>query len=324
MRTIAAGTLAFVSLCTACAGASRHEPAASKPDAEGPKRDGGSTAPERERLVSEFLADAGGGWTSLIEAHWVLPANEEAYRCARVTVTKDVAVHALHALSPLGTHHNSLYLSSSPSEADGITECDASELGPRAIGGAGIGTNDFVMPEGVAIKLHKGQQILVNLHLFNVSDEPIEGTSGFLARILPVDQVEHEADEVLAGPLQLEIPAGSKNVVQGGQCRISYDSTVFAVGPHAHMHATHIKAVAESSIDGTVVLHDAPFSFESQVGHLVGPVRMKAGDLVKVSCTYDNMTDHPIEFGNSSLDEMCFATLWRYPPAETPSPLCVN
>jgi hypothetical protein len=315
--------LALTGLCSACNFEGAHDMAASKRDASTAKHDsraahdGGPAIMQMqpEGIVSEFLDDAGDDWVSLVQAHWVLPANAEAYRCVRVTVTRDVALHALRPITPLGTHHNALTLTSDPTVSDGFSECSGSTNEARGLGGSGVGTNDFVMPDGVAIRLHEGEQLLLNLHLFNVGDEPLEGTSGFLAQISPIDDVVHEAEQVLAGPLDLEIPAGQKNVVQSGKCTFLEDATVFAVAAHAHMAATYVKAVAESSIDGTVVLRDAPFSFDSQTGNVIKPVHMKAGDTVNVSCTYDNLTDHTIGFGNSSLDEMCFAVLWRYPRA---------
>lgn len=280
---------------------------------------------EREGLVSEFLADAGDGWVSLAQAHWVLPPDTESYRCARVTITRDVALSALHPVTPLGTHHDTVMLAPNPTVPDGFSACDGATIEPVALGGAGVGTNDFVLPKGVAIRLHRGEQLLLSLHLFNTSDQPLEGTSGILARTLPLDQVEHEAEEVLVGPLSLDIPAGERGVVQSGRCRVTHDSTVFAVAPHAHMLATHVKVVAESSIDGMVVLRDAPYSFDSQVGDVIESVRMKEGDMLGVSCIYDNLTDHAVHYGNSSLDEMCFAVIWRYPRVQDSSSfLCVQ
>src|SRR5436190_19328974 len=88
--------------------------------------DGGEhAAGQDEGITSEFMADAGGGWKSLIQAHWVLPANSEQYRCARYTVPADAAIHSFRALSPLGTHHTVLTVSHNPIEPDGLTVCSA-------------------------------------------------------------------------------------------------------------------------------------------------------------------------------------------------------
>jgi hypothetical protein len=288
--------------------------------------DGGERAAGKdEGIVSEYLADAGDGFKSLIQAHWVLPAQSEQYRCARFTVPEDATIHSFRSLSPLGTHHTVLTVTHEPKQPDGLTVCGAATNASSMLAGSGVGTNDFTLPEGVAIKVRKGDQLLLNLHLFNVSDKDIEGTSGTLVKLMADNEVVHEAEAVLGGPIDLNIPAHSKGVVQSGACTLVEDATLFAVAAHAHMHATHIKVTAHSSIDGDVVLSDRPYSFESQVIYNVDPmVKMKKGDQVQVDCTYDNDGDETINFGDSSLAEMCFAGFSRFPAVENPRFPCIE
>jgi hypothetical protein len=42
-------------------------------------------------------------------------------------------------------------------------------------------------------------------------------------------------------------------------------------------------------------------------------LKLKAGDTVDVECTYNNTTDRTVAFGESSLDEMCFIGLYKFP-----------
>ena len=100
------------------------------------------------------------------------------------------------------------------------------------------------------------------------------------------------------------------------------DATLISVLAHMHMHGVHFKAVAESSIDGEVVLHDGDYSFDTQLVYPIDPVRMKKGDVVKIECTYDNMSDQTLHFGDSSLAEMCFAGITRYPASANPNFFC--
>lgn len=288
--------------------------------------DGGETAAgQDEGIVSEFMADAGDGFKSLIQAHWVLPANSEQYRCARYTLPADATIHTFRSLSPLGTHHTVLTVTHEPTQPDGLTVCGAGTNASAMLSGSGVGTNDFTMPDGIAVKVHKGDQLLLNLHLFNVSDKPIQGTSGTLVKLMDEADVVHEAESVLGGTIDLTIPPHTKDVVQGGACTMVEDATLFAIAGHAHMHATHIKVTAHSSIDGDVVLSDRDYSFESQVIYKVDPmVKMKQGDKVQVDCTYDNDGDKTVSFGDSSLDEMCFAGFLRYPAVKDPRFPCIN
>jgi hypothetical protein len=270
----------------------------------------------------EFFAEAGGGWKTLVTGRWDMAAGKEAYRCVRFTLPKDVYVGSFRALSPLGTHHTVLTVAEEAGEPDGITTCSAQTNAARNITGSGVGTNDFTLPEGVAVHLRAGQQLLLNLHLFNVSDAPLSGLSGTLIKVVAEKDVKQTAEGLLAGPLNLDIPVGGPTV-QTGECTLKTDGTLFAVLPHMHQLGVHLKAIAKSSIQGDVVLHDGDYSFDEQVVYPFSEVKMKAGDKVQVECTYQNTTKKAVKFGDSSLAEMCFAGLYRY-PADTGSFLCTQ
>lgn len=267
-------------------------------------------------IPETFLADAGGGWSTLVTAHWELPAGDEGYYCARFTPTKSVMVSAFHAVAPIGTHHTLLTIEDDSSSPDGVGKCDANSNGPRNVLGTGVGQSELKMPEGVGMELKAGEQILLNLHLFNVSDKPLQGLSGTLVKLVDPASIKAKAEEAMAGPVMLNIPAGGETK-QSGECTITHDSTVFAVGPHMHQLGIHLKAVAHSSIMGEVMLHDAPYDFDNpELVYLPQEIPMKAGDKVKVECTYDNDTGKAVMFGNSSTAEMCFLGLFRYPEGQ--------
>jgi len=259
-----------------------------------------------------FLADAGDGWLSLTEGAWELPASSEGYRCVRFTLPQDLYVNAFRPMIPLGTHHTVLTVADDVGQPDGVTTCGAGTNAPNGVFGSGVGTGDFEFPAGVAVHLRKGQQLLLNLHLFNASEAPLTGVSGTLLKQASADEVQNVAEVVLGGPVGFNIPAGGQSVTTG-QCTMDHDITLFAVSPHMHQLGVHLKAIADSSLDGEQVIFDGPYDFDSQLAHPIEPVQMKAGDVVRIECTYDNTTDHAVGFGDSSLDEMCFAGLYRYP-----------
>jgi len=114
----------------------------------------------------------------------------------------------------------------------------------------------------------------------------------------------------------LAIPVGGPTV-QSGLCTMTHDATLFAVAPHMHQLGVHFKAVAHSSLMGEVVLSDRPYNFDAQINSPLTPgVQMKAGDTVSIECTYQNTTGHEVTFGESSLSEICFAGLYRYPAGD--------
>ena len=107
-----------------------------------------------------------------------------------------------------------------------------------------------------------------------------------------------------------------------GTCTMSHDTKLFAVQPHMHQTGVHMKGVAHSSLMGEVTVHDGTFNFENQVVYEIDEVPMKKGDKVDIECTFENKTEGPISFGESSTQEMCFLVLHRYPAADQPSVSC--
>ncbi len=273
---------------------------------------GAAACSESKGASDEAPADV---WTTLVEAEWSLPQGEEGYTCARLTTTEDVWIRALRPIAPPGTHHTLFTLGDATGQPDEVFGCSAATIGPNMVFGSGVGTDALEFPDGVAIKLAAGTELLLNLHLFNVTRAPITGRSGVeVLRVDPADVV-HEAEIVLAGKLRdLEVTPGKST--QSGSCAMSHDVTVFAVFPHMHQLGSHMRATAEPATRSATVLVDAPYDFEDQRYYPVEPhVSLAAGDRVTVDCEYQNPSAETIGFGDSSLEEMCFVGLYRYPKA---------
>jgi hypothetical protein len=269
---------------------------------------GRSALPVQEDL--EFLEPMGDGWLRLMEADWELAPTAEGYRCMTFTIPEDVYITAFYPQSPQGTHHATFGVAESAEGPDRVYACGVGVSGTRRLQGSGAGTEPSELPDGVAQPLRKGQQITMNLHLFNVTDETLRGRSGVWVKAIPADQVVNESESILAGPLMLNIPVGEST--QLGQCTLSADVTLYSVQPHMHQIGTHLRATAMTAA-GEVPIHDGPYDFTHQVVHDIDPIELKSGDVVKIECTYQNDTSSPVMWGDSSLDEMCFIGLSVYP-----------
>lgn len=259
-------------------------------------------------------SDAGprGEWKTLISSEWTVPdGGGDEYQCVRLTVNQDMYITGFRSMAPLGTHHSVLTVGAA-GQPDGIFPCDASTNHDAMIYGSGIGTNDVALPEGVAMPIRAGQQLLLNLHLYNLADAPLSGTSGVEIQTIPASEVVHEAEVILMGKLfTLLVPPGESTQV--GTCVMNGDVTLFTVSPHMHQLGTHMMIIAERDGQEDVTLHDAPYSFEDQRIYPIEPIEMKQGDRVKVHCSYNNPFKTAIPYGDSSDREMCFGTTYRYP-----------
>ena len=258
-----------------------------------------------------FLSDGGEGWTRFIEAAWELAPRSEGYRCVRKTMTEDVYISAFKPINPTGAHHATLHVEVAGAVPDGVTVCGVGSGGTRRLQGSGVGSEPSELPAGVAMKVAKGEQLMVNLHLFNVSQETLRGTSGMWIKRASKADVKQEAEAILAGPLTLSIPPGQ--VKQSGTCTLRSAVTLFSVGPHMHQLGRYMKVTAQSSLMGAQVLFDGPYDFTHQLSHKLPDIKMAAGDKISIECTYLNDTGKPVGWGDSTLDEMCFASLGLYP-----------
>lgn len=252
------------------------------------------------------------GYIQLISGDWTLPPSTERYLCVRLTADEDLYIRSIRPVAPAGTHHTVLMLGE-PDAPDGTVEC-GSALGKPAIFGSGVGTDALDLPDGVAVHVRPGQQMLLNLHLFNASDAPMTGTSGIEVRKADPGAVRHEAGVVLMGKAQgLAIPPNLSTQV--GRCTTPANVTVFAVAPHMHMMGRHMKVTyANAGGSGARVLHDQPYSFDEQRFGLLAPQLVTAaGARITVECTYMNPTGQTVYFGESSNEEMCYALAFVHP-----------
>lgn len=247
-------------------------------------------------------------WIRIAEGSWSLqPGGEDSRWCKKVTVEEDTYVTAIRPVHPLGTHHTTLSLADDP---NGTVTCEGVGLGPNLIYAAGIGSGELALPPGVAMKLEKGQALVLGLHIYNATGQPLSGTSGLEVRTMPAAEVVHEADLLIAGPFNFMLEPGKSTVRH--TCTVEKEQTAFAIFPHMHQLGRHFKTTAMASGQPTV-LHDAAYDFEEQYQFPIGPITLRAGDSLTTECTFDNDTGKPVAFGESSDTEMCFTVLYRYP-----------
>jgi len=254
------------------------------------------------------------GYTRLIGRTWELPAGANIYKCVRVTVPADMYITTIVVQKPIGTHHTLLTIAGANGTAgpDGEQDCGPTTIGMYMLYAAGAGTPPLELPDGVGVKVSTGQQLHLNLHLLNASDEPLSGESVILVKTQPEPPAQ-VAEMVLAGPLDLDIPPTNQPVSFTGECTATSPYSLFAVWPHMHRFATRQKV--ELVHDGaTAVLHDKDYNFDEQGYFQIAPAaQVETGDRVRVTCTFVNGGTEDVFYGDGPTSEMCFAGLYRFP-----------
>jgi hypothetical protein len=246
-------------------------------------------------------------WYRLVDGDWSLAPGTEATRwCKKVVIPEEMWATAIRPIDPPGTHHTTLSLRPD----DGKSGCEMGTLGPDLIYASGAGTKALMLPEGVAFKLPAGYALFLGLHVYNATTAPLAGTSGIEILRTAKENVVHEADMLLAGPLGFSIQPGRSTITH--ECTLGADQTAFAIFPHMHQMGVHLKTTAMVS-GSPLVIHDGEYKFQEQYQLPIPPVVLKQGDKIATECTYQNDTGKPVSFGESSDTEMCFSVLFRYP-----------
>lgn len=245
------------------------------------------------------------GYIELAGADWTLAPGSESYLCVTRTVTEDLWIDALRPVAPPGTHHTVLSVGA-PEGADGITECDGATQRGTVLFASGVGTEPLVLPEGQAAYIRAGQQLHLNLHIFNVGAATLAGHAAVDGRL--ASGTPDEVGFILIGSERGEVvPPGRSTITF--TCDAPVDSDVFAVMPHMHLLGRHLRVVAGPSATQTVLI-DQDYTFDSQrYTEIDPPIEIRAGTAVRVECTYDNASGAPVPFGESTAAEMCLASL---------------
>ncbi len=260
-------------------------------------------------------------WKTLLTGDWTMPSGTEGYVCVRKTMEEDLLVSVFDAINPKGTHHTFLSMGE-PSGPDGIEPCDAGENSFQQIFGSGVGSVPLAFPDGVAIDVKKGTQLILNLHLFNTGQADLSGTSGTRVRTVAASSAPVIAEHLLAGTVRVDLPP-LQTTSSTGYCTMSTDATIFAVTPHMHTLGVYAKIVAERAAGGEAVLYDGPYDFNEQRYYSIAPVAVQKGDRVRVDCTHNNTRPERVTFGEITLEEMCFAGIFRYPSDGSPF-MCIR
>ncbi|HEY4058248.1 MAG TPA: hypothetical protein VGM39_16660 [Kofleriaceae bacterium] len=255
------------------------------------------------------------GFTRLLGRTWSLAGGEtDTYKCVRFTVPEDTYATSILAEAPSGTHHTVLSIAGAngTSGTDGEYNCNVSTLGTVMLFASGVNTNQLDFPDGVGVKIPAGTQISLNLHLFNATDDPISGESAIWIK-KPATPPPTLAEMAFAGKFLFQVPANNQDYSVTGGCNADSDFTLFALWPHMHQIGKHAKFDVTHAGTKTTYL-DEPYSFTEQRYWPESPlIQVHSGDKIEATCTWNNNTGTIEHFGESSLDEMCFIGMYRYP-----------
>ncbi|MFZ0634664.1 MAG: tetratricopeptide repeat protein [Candidatus Acidiferrales bacterium] len=188
------------------------------------------------------------------------------------------------------------------------------------------GTIPYVEPDGLALRLDKDTDLILNTHLRpSGKAEIIQPSIGLYFTDKPATKfpllLQLENDRAL------DIPAGEKNFVVTDDFTLPVDVDLLAIYPHAHYLGKDLLALATLP-DGTTktLIHIPHWDLNWQaVFRYSEPVPLPRGTKISMRYTYDNSDDnaanpnHPpirVMAGNRARDEMAHLWLQVLPHAE--------
>ena len=180
------------------------------------------------------------------------------------------------------------------------------------------GTVPYVEPDGMALRLDKGTDLVLNVHLQpSGKPETIQPTIGLYFTDQPATKFPMLLQ--LENDSKLDIPAGAKNFLVSDELTLPIDVDLLAVYPHAHYLGQDLQVTATLP-DGSAktLIHIPQWNLNWQaVYRYAEPVALPKGATISMRYVYDNSDDnalnpnHPpqrVRGGNRSKDEM--AHLW--------------
>jgi hypothetical protein len=266
------------------------------------KREQASTEKAADKAASAFGPDADVfEWrTGELE----LEPGQEQYLCYASTLTEDMTVNAFASEIAPFVHHLIFSRARAP-EPEGFAECDVTfrnSWEPLFISGAGDTKLEF--PEDAASVMTAGTQLVLQMHLLNTSDKPVSGTTLINMRRTSIENPRRVSTAVF-GTAAVSLPANKESEVVG-TCAVKQDIQLIAGFPHMHLLGTGLRfEIGKSKDKLEEVFKRDPYDFDNQSIEKLD-VKLSAGDMARVSCTYNNTHDQTISYGESTLNEMCY------------------
>jgi hypothetical protein len=254
---------------------------------------------------------------------FTVPGGTDSFECFYTSVITDreFAISSATGLQGPGGHHLTAYYTAAtrPAEHHPCTEEEmASWTMIAGTGGeAGVG-DDQSLPEGLAIRVPAGVQLVLQAHYINTTPDPLTTDDSVTLAVLPPAEVEAYANMLVVHDDAFEVPARTR-YRSTSVCTLTAP-TLNVVLFMGHMHASgrqfSLELLPETGDTGSM-LYDVAWSDEYSSHPPVlrydrsAPLVLTGGTRFRQTCTWENTGDQPLIFPN----EMCDGVFFYYPDA---------
>lgn len=280
--------LAVSLLGAACAG-----DAAPEPPAPAPQLDTRVRAPVPEKHYADLL----GG-------ELLVGPNSERMSCTHLRWDgDDIAFSVVETLQGDLAHHVELLTARQPLPPGTTVDCsDASAMA----GYEHLALSNLPLPDGYAMSLKRGQQLVLQSHHINGTEQTLRARDVVRLRLTPISQVTRWVSLLVASSLDIQIPPHGE-ASKTFDCRLPGGATLLVVGGHMHHQGASFEALQGPDPDHLAPLYGVPFwaaSFRDSPPlnlHFNSPIVVPPGGLLRATCSWKNSTSEALNFPQ----EMC-------------------
>jgi Tfp pilus assembly protein PilF len=285
------------------------------------------TAPSPPRWPSGWLEGTPDLVVTMAKPYHLSPAGPDVYRnfVIRLPLDRDRLIRAVEFVpgNPRIVHHAFVRVD----EGGQARKIDGREPKPgftkmlskvRMPGGQFItwnpGSRPIVSPPGLAWRLPKNSDLVVEMHL-NRTGKP-ETLQSSVGIYFADEQPTNSCYTFKLGSHALNFPAGAPNEIVRDSLVLPVDVDVLGVYPHAHFLGKEMQGYAIRP-DGTkewlIWIKQWNFNWQGDYRYRK-PVHLPKGTTVHLQFSYDNSTNNPanpshppqrVVFGEQTSDEMC-------------------
>ena len=188
-----------------------------------------------------------------------------------------------------------------------------------SLGGWAPGQLPHLLPEGTAIKLPKGSDVVMQLHFHRTGRVEKDRTQ--IGVYFAKKKVERPYQGGFMMGLFAVIPAKNDHFVVKGSTTVTEDMVLHEIMPHMHMLGKDIKVTmtppeGEGEGKATLLFHIKDWDYNWQeTYYFKQPLNLKAGTKLDLEAVYDNSDKNPnnpfsppraVTFGEQTTNEMCF------------------
>ena len=221
--------------------------------------------------------------------------------------------------------HHALLFGVRSRQSPGTHKCtDADMVNVRYLAGhGGEGATSLPVSDDVAFGLREDEQLMIQTHWINHTDQVIDGQGAFHLTVEPASPSARVADLFTWLTTNSAVSPGADGSAESS-CTVGEELNIFLMGGHAHEWGTYITLTHARGDGAPEVIYETEWNGQYQFNpprneySSAAPFVVRPGDKMSVSCQDYNDTGSMLTFPG----EMCVGWAYYFPAVREIN--CVN